>query len=109
MATSNFQLLSLGLGGADGGIQQSSADSAKTGLTCHILQVTADTVFTTLTGVDRDGSSVNMLTANNLTGITVSAPATISAPDVGQGGYISTITMSGGQILRHTMPDTKRG
>ena len=106
--TSNYQVLLTSLGGKDGGIQQSSADGAVASLTCHVLQVTADTVFTLLTGVDGDGAEVNMLTTNTLTGITVTAPATIGCPDPNKGGYIKAITMSSGQILRHTHPDSVR-
>jgi hypothetical protein len=109
MPLSNFQLHTLALGGSDGGKEQSSADSAVTGLACHLLQVTSDTVFTVLTGVDADGDDVNMLTTNNLTGKTVSAPATLGCPDLNKGGYIKAITMTSGQILRHTLPDTARG
>ena len=106
--TSNFQALLTSLGGADGGIEQSSADGAVASLECHVLQVTSDAVFTVLTGVDADGNDVNMLTTNNLTGKTVTAPATIGCPDPNKGGYIKAITMSGGQIFRHTHPDSAR-
>ena len=109
MSLSNFQLHVLALGGADGGIEQSSADTAVTGLTCHVLQITSDAVFTVLTGVDADGNDVNMLTTNNLTGKTISAPATIGCPDMNKGGYIKAATMTSGQMLRHTMPNTARG
>jgi hypothetical protein len=108
MPLSNFQLNILALGGMDGGIKQSSGDGAKTGLTCHLLQITADTTFTTLTGVDEDGNDVNMVTANNLDE-SITAPAVICAPDLNNGGYIKAITISSGQILRHTMPGTLRG
>lgn len=104
-----LQLTALALGGDDGGIQQSSADGAVASLSCHVLQVTSDTVFTVLTGVDKDGNDVNMLTTNNLSGITVAAPATIGAPDIHAGGYIKAITMTSGQILRHTKPNTLTG
>jgi len=108
MATSNFQLLGLSLGGSDGGIQQSSADGAVTGLTCHELIVTDNAVFTKISGVDRDGTVVNLLTLKNLTGITVKTTALIAAKHISQGGYITDVTMSSGQIFRYTMPDTKR-
>ena len=107
-ATSNYQMLATMLGGADGGVEQSSADSAVTGLECHVLQVTSDATFTVLTGVDGDGNDVDMLAVNNLTGKTVTAPAILGCPDPNKGGYIKAITLSAGQILRHTHPDSMR-
>lgn len=104
--TNLVQLQALMLGGSDGGILQ---DGAATDLECHLIQVTSDAVFTVLSGVDKDGNAVNMLTTNNLSGKTVSAPAVIGAPDIHAGGYISAITLTSGQILRHTKPNTQRG
>lgn len=106
--SSSFQLLALSMGGIDGGIQQDSGDGAETGLTCHLLQVTSDTVFTALLATDADGNEVNMLTVNNLSGKTVTAPAVIGCPDINKGGFIKAVTMSSGQVFRHTATDTAR-
>ena len=108
MATTLFQLQNLALGGADGGIQQSSADGAVDSLECHLIQITSDTVLTVLLAEDGAGNDVNMLTTNNLSGITITAPAVISAQNLHKGGFIKEITVDSGQILRHKLPSTQR-
>lgn len=107
MALSLFQLQLLYLGGSDGGVKQDDGDGAVSSLECHVLQITSDCTFTTLTAVDKNGDDVNMVTVNNYDAAII-APATICAPDLGQGGYIKAITLSAGQLLRHTLPNTKR-
>jgi hypothetical protein len=107
MPLSTFQLLILSMGGSDGGIKQTSADGSVTDLSCHLLQVTADTAFTALVGVNASDVEVNMVTANGLDSVT--APAVIGAPDLHKGGYIKTVQLASGELLRHTLPNTQRG
>lgn len=86
-----------------------SGTDTKTDLQCHVLQITSDVAFTALVGVDGDGAEIDMTLAinNNLDAVT--APATIGAPDLHRGGYIKTITLASGELLYHTLPDTRRG
>jgi hypothetical protein len=106
MASSNFQLLVLQNGGTDGGKRQVSGDGVVTDLEVHKLVITADTTFTTLTGVNAAGSDVDMRTVNGL--LTAKNGAVIGAPDLHKGGYIKTVTISAGELHRYKLPTTER-
>lgn len=102
---SNYQIAILSLGGESGGDRLTSADGLVEGV-WHSIIHTEDVVYTTLVGVDGDGSDVDMITVNGLDSLT--AKSEICAPDLNKGGYIKQIQISGGEIIRRKKSNTAR-
>lgn len=72
------------------------ATTAHTGKSFSMLEINTDAVFTTLTRTLQNGTTANALTEQNLSGRTVAAGRTLSAP---QGSWFSAITMSSGTAV----------
>ena len=104
MASINdYQLLSLFVGGEDGTKRQDGS-SAFTG-ECHMIKVLVDgTGFSVLGGKDQDDTTVNFLTANNLTSKTWNAGDLVLAPF---GGYFASFTADQ-EVEYYKMPGTNR-
>ena len=101
---SNIQLLSLYVGGRDGGIRV-AASAAQTGKIIHMIQCLEDgTEFTVLAGEDQDGTARNYLTANGYSGETWDKGSLHFAPF---GGKISSFTADK-KVRYFRMAATKR-
>ena len=87
---SNIQLLSLYVGGRDGGIIV-AASAAQTTKVIHLIEcLEANTTFTVLAGVDQDGSTArNYITGNGYSGVALPQGHLVFAPF---GGKISSFT-----------------
>jgi len=85
----NIQLLSLYVGGRDGGIIV-AASTATSGKVIHMIEcLEADTTFSVLAGEDQDETARNMLTANGYAGVALPQGHLVCAPF---GGKISAFT-----------------
>lgn len=86
----DIQLLSLYVGGRDGGVYVAGS-TAKTGQVIHMIECLEDgTTFSVLSGVDQDGTTArNYLTANGYNGIAWSKGSLHFSPF---GGKISSFT-----------------
>jgi hypothetical protein len=85
----NWQLLSLYVGGRDGGVIV-AASTATSSKVIHMIEcLEADTTFTVLTAEDQDESARNMLTANGYAGVALPQGHLVCAPF---GGHISAFT-----------------
>ena len=85
----NQQLLSLYVGGRDGGIIKAGA-AAVSGAVIHTVQVMEDAAtFSVLTAEDQDGTARNMLTANGYAGVALDKGFLVFAPF---GGKITAYT-----------------
>lgn len=83
-----MQMLSLFVGGRDGGII--AASGAVSGQVIHMIEVLEDdTTFTVLSGENQDGTARNLISANGYNGVALGAGALVFAPF---GGYISAFT-----------------
>lgn len=85
----NIQLLSLYVGGRDGGVIKAGA-AAVTGAVIHLIEVLEEgATFSVLTAEDQDGSARNMLTANGYASVALSKGFLVFAPF---GGKITDYT-----------------
>lgn len=100
----DIQLLSLYVGGRDGGIIV-AASAAQTGKVIHMIEcLEANTTFTVLTAEDKDESARNMLTANGYAGVALPQGHLVCAPF---GGKISAFTAD--KAVRYfRLPSTER-
>lgn len=80
------------------GLKSYHGTGAVTGKEYNALVVREDTVFTVLTIVDKNGATINELTAANLSGITLKAGEYIPA---GLGAKITAFTISSGSVLAY--------
>lgn len=99
-----LQMLSLYVGGRDGGILV-AASTATSGKVIHMIEcLEANTTFTVLTAEDQDESARNMLTANGYAGVALPQGHLVCAPF---GGKISAFTAD--KAVRYLrMPTTER-
>ena len=85
----NIQLLSLYVGGRDGGIII-AASAAQTTKVVHLIQcLENDTTFTVLAGEDQNGTARNLITANGYSGVALEKGTLVFAPF---GGKLSSFT-----------------
>ncbi len=83
------QLLSLYVGGRDGGIIV-AASAAQTAKVVHLIQCLEDvTTFSVLSGNDQDDTARNLLTANGYAGVALDKGTLVFAP---YGGKLTTFT-----------------
>lgn len=80
------------------GLKSYHGTGAVTGKEYNSLVIREDTVFTVLTIVDKNGATINELTAANLSGITLKAGEYIPA---GLGAKITAFTISSGSVLAY--------
>ena len=99
-----IQLLSLYVGGRDGGIIV-AASTATTGKVIHLIEcLEADTTFSVLAGADQDGTARNLVTANGYSGVALPKGTLVFAPF---GGKLSSFTAD--KAVRYfRMPTTER-
>lgn len=84
-----IQLLSLYVGGRDGGILV-AASTATTGKVIHMIEcLEADTTFSVLAGEDQDESARNLITGNGYSGVALPIGTLVFAPF---GGKIEDFT-----------------
>ena len=94
----NLKILQTALGGRTGGDFQDSTDGEKS-CVWHFVTCLEDCTFTTITAIDKDGSSVNMVTENGLDELP--AGTEFGCIDLNKLGYISTIELSSGSIMKY--------
>ena len=100
----NIQLLSLYVGGRDGGVQV-AASTAKTGLVVHMIEcLEDDTEFTVLAGEDQDETAREYLANNGYTGIKWAKGSLHFAPF---GGKITSFTADKA-VRMYRLADTDR-
>ncbi len=99
-----LQLLSLYVGGRDGG-KHNAASNALTNQVIHMIECLEDTtVFSVLSGKDQDGTARNYITTNDYGGEEWKAGTLIFAPT---GGFIDTVTADK-RLRYYRMPTTSR-
>ena len=99
-----LQMLSLYVGGRDGGIIV-AASAAQTTKVIHMIEcLEASTTFTVLTAEDQDESARNMLTANGYAGVALPQGHLVFSPF---GGKISAFTADK-KVRYLRMPTTER-
>ena len=98
------QILSLFVGGRDGGINV-AASTATTAKVIHMIECLEDTtIFTVLAGADQDGTTRNLITANGYSGLELSKGYLVFAPF---GGNIDSFTAD--KAVRYfRLPTTER-
>jgi len=100
----DLQLLSLFVGGRDGGIIV-AASAAQTSKVIHLIEcLEADTTFTVLAGEDQDGTARNLITANGYSGVALPQGKLVAAPF---GGHIDSFTADKA-VQYYRLPETKR-
>lgn len=98
------QMLSLYVGGRDGGIHN-AASNALTSEVIHMIECLEDTtVFTVLSGKDQDGTARNYITTNDYGGEEWAKGDLIFAPF---GGFLDTVTCDK-RIRYYRLPTTSR-
>lgn len=87
-----IQLLSLYVGGRDGGIIV-AASAAQTSKVIHMIEVLEEgTTFSVLAGEDQDGTARNLISDNGYSGVALGKGSLVFAPF---GGKISSYTADG--------------